>query len=146
MRAELQLPPMSPGGKDRTPSSDQHQRVFSHSAEMYMYLPGRVSTIYPQIGPRHKAARVAQQEHDGSPVLVCTAQSHHHVLTAPLPVHFLVLQHFGRQSRPDIPRRYGIDPDKWVALVTAPLGRQRPCQLHHRCLRRVVRRRVGTLP
>ena len=91
-------------------------------------LPRRVSTIDPQVRCRHKAARIANEEHCSASILLWHTQLSQHVLRGPIPLSLRILlkQGFYHGSL-DISRRNGINSN----TVMAPFGGEVACQLHY---------------
>lgn len=114
----------------------KRRRVGEAKAEFLPFiLPSRVPPIDAQIGARHEAASVAEQEDGGTAVVLGAAQLAEHVLAGPLD---LAVGKFVEQ-RPhhicdNVSGGDGVDANP----VLAPLGRQVPAQLDNGCLRRVV--------
>lgn len=82
-------------------------------------LPSSMPAVDPQIRSRHKATRVADQEHRRTTILVGLAQLAQHILRRPIPFPLwkLLKQRF-HHGCDNIAGRDGVDTD----AVRAPLG------------------------
>lgn len=94
-----------------------------------------MSTVDPQVGPRHEAASVAQQEDGGAAVVLGPAERAEHVVLRPFDLALRELvEQFLHHLRHDVSRRYRVHADP----VAAPLHREVAPQLDHGRFGRVV--------
>lgn len=91
-----------------------------------LHLPRGMATVHAQVATSHEAARIAEQEHGGTAVLLRAGQTAQHVLLGPLVAALgeldeQLLDHLGD----DVAWGNGVDAD----VVLAPLGSQVAAQL-----------------
>lgn len=81
--------------------------------------------IHAQITPRHKTARVADQEHRGAAILLGRADAAQHVLARPALAALRVqLEQLVDHGRLDVARRHGVDPDAVLAPFRGQVARE----------------------
>lgn len=99
------------------------------------HLPRGMATVHAQVATSHEAARIAEQEHCGTAVLLWTGQTAQHVLLGPLVAALgeldeQLLDHLGD----DVAGGNSVDAD----VILAPLGGQVAAQLDDGCFAGVV--------
>lgn len=95
-----------------------------------------MSTINPQISPRHETTGITKQENSRPTILIRIAQPSQHIRIRPilLPL-WKRLEQTSSHSRDDIPRRDGVDSNPMLT----PLSSQVPRQLKDTRFRSIIR-------
>ena len=89
-----------------------------------------MTAVNPQITACDKAARITQQEHGGSAILIRRRQPIEHVVLRPLFLSIWLCKRVARQACFDVSGADGVDADRGATSATAPFCSEGACKLN----------------